>query len=87
MKCPKCNNNTISPIKKFINKNIKCSSCGKNIKFSESKRGLVFIVFVIANYFNMIINPKNSMLSYLIFFSLLIVVFGLFMIIPIDRDK
>jgi len=87
MKCPYCNRNTISPIKKLLNKNVKCNSCGKSIHFSEFKRTLAVLAFLIATYFNTSLNKHNSMISYLIFFSLLTILFFVFIIIPIDREK
>lgn len=83
MRCPYCNNNTISPMKKFINKNIKCSSCGKSIHFSAPMRLLLSIVFIIAIYFNNILieNPYKS----ITFFILLIATVFSFMIVPIDK--
>jgi len=87
MKCPYCNKNTISPIKKLLNKNVKCNSCGKSIHFSEFKRTLAVLAFLTANYFNTSLNTYHSMISDLIFFSLLIILFFVFMIIPIDRDN
>jgi len=86
MRCPYCNKNTIPPFKKFINKNIKCNSCGRNVQFSNSKRGLAVIAFIVATYFNNMITEQEPYKS-IIFFSLVIVVIFSFMIIPIDLDK
>lgn len=85
MRCPYCKKNTISPIKKIINNNIKCDSCGKNIHFSNSKRRLIVIICSIATYFNNMTeqNPYKS----IIFFSLVVIVVLLFLIVPFDIDN
>lgn len=86
MKCPYCNKNTISPVKKFLNENIQCNSCGESIHFSDSKRKLIMLLVLTALYFNSILS-NNSIYKYMIFLGLVIALFFLFMIIPVEREN
>ncbi len=86
MKCPYCNENTISPFKKLIYENIKCNSCGEIAHFSKTKRTISVLVFIIAIFFDNILNTQRTY-NLIVFFSLIIALFFILMIIPAERDK
>lgn len=86
MKCPYCNENTISPFKKVMNTNIKCYSCGKIIHFSVFKRTISVLGFLTAVWFNNILNTQK-IYNLIIFFSLIIVLFGVLWVIPREKDE
>lgn len=86
MKCPYCNENAISPFKKLIYENIKCISCGKIVHFSKNKRTISGLVFIIAIFFDNILNTERTY-NLIVFLGLTIVLFFILMMIPAEMDK